>query len=99
MPDETGACTAMSHAKALSLELPELPKLDKRDIDAVRNFLPGKLVSRTAALSALVLLALGYIVGIDRALKSLGLDLSPSPWLLFALFPGLPLIAVASQSL
>ena len=40
------------------LELPKLPTINKADIEAVRSFLPGKLLGRTAALLSLVLLVL-----------------------------------------
>ena len=46
--------------QALGIELPKLPELDKEDIKAVRSFLPGKLLSRTAALLALAVLVLGF---------------------------------------
>ena len=38
--------------QALGIQLPKLPELDKDDLKAVRSFLPGKLLSRTAALLA-----------------------------------------------
>jgi len=77
----------------------ELPELDKEDIKAVRSFLPGKLLSRTAALLALVVLVLGFAGLADQGLKRfLDVDLSSTPWLHYALLFGLPLLAVASQS-
>jgi len=39
----------MSHAESLGFPLPELPQLDPEDVKAVRSFLPGKLLGRTAA--------------------------------------------------
>ena len=39
----------MSHAESLRFPLPELPQLDPEDVKAVRSFLPGKLLGRTAA--------------------------------------------------
>ena len=40
----------MSEMHAVGIRLPKLPELDKEDIKAVRSFLPGELLSRTAAL-------------------------------------------------
>jgi hypothetical protein len=50
---------------AMPSELPKLPKLDKEDVKAVRNFLPGKILGRTAALLSLVLLFLGFAFAIS----------------------------------
>ena len=40
--------------------------------DAVRNFFPGKLLGRTAALLSLVLLVLGWVYGVNTALSRFG---------------------------
>ena len=62
------------------LRLPELPKLDQRDIDAVRGFLPGKLLGRTGALLALVVMVLAYGGTVDRIVSGwLGSALTRSP--------------------
>jgi hypothetical protein len=49
-------------AEALKFEIPKLPQLDKEDVKAVRSFLPGKLLSRTAALLSLVSLVVGFAI-------------------------------------
>jgi hypothetical protein len=83
--------------QAVGIQLPKLPELDKADIQAVRSFLPGKLLSRTAALLALAVLVLGFAGLVDLGLKRLlGLNVS-LPWLYYGLLFGLPLLAVASQ--
>ena len=83
--------------QAVGIQLPKLPELPKEDIEAVRSFLPGKLLSRTAALLALVVLVLGFAGLVDQGLKRL-LDVNVSaPWLHYGLLFGLPLLAVASQ--
>jgi Leucine-rich repeat (LRR) protein len=84
--------------QALGIQLPKLPDLSKEDIKAVRAFLPGKLLSRTAAFLALSVLALSFAGLVDQGLKRLlDVDLSPSPWVHFGLLFGLPLLAVATQ--
>jgi hypothetical protein len=84
--------------QALGIQLPKLPELSKEDIKAVRAFLPGKLLSRTAALLALSVLALGFAGLVDQGLKRLlDVDISPTPWVHFGLLFGLPLLAVAAQ--
>ncbi len=90
----------MSLSEALGVPLPKLPKLDREDVKAVRRFLPGKLLSRTAALLSLVLLLLGSTTAVDQGLKRLlDVDLSATPWLRFGLLLGLPLLAVSAQLL
>ncbi|HXA23526.1 MAG TPA: leucine-rich repeat domain-containing protein, partial [Acetobacteraceae bacterium] len=80
------------------LRLPQLPKLDQRDIETVRSFLPGKLLSRTAALLSLVLLVLGFAGAVDWMLEQrLEIHLREMPWLRATLLGGLPLLAVAAQ--
>jgi hypothetical protein len=44
----------------------QLPKLDKEDIKAVRSFLPGKLLSRTAAFLSLIVLVLEGANHVDQ---------------------------------
>ena len=85
--------------QAVGIQLPKLPELDKEDIKAVRSFLPGKLLSRTAALLALAVLVLGFAGLVDHGLKQLlDVDLkSSTPWLHYGLLFGLPLLAVGSQ--
>ena len=57
--------------EAVGIKLPKLPELDKADIKAVRSFLPGKLLSRTAALLALAVLVLGFAGLVEQELKRL----------------------------
>jgi hypothetical protein len=57
-------------------QLPKLPNLDQEDIKAVRSFLPGKVLGRTAALLALLGLALAYAGVAERGLRALGIDLT-----------------------
>jgi formylglycine-generating enzyme required for sulfatase activity len=45
----------------LLAEAAKLPELDKEDLKAIRSFLPGKLLGRTAALLSLLLLVLGFV--------------------------------------
>ena len=52
-----------------SVGSPKLLELDRADIQAVRSFLPGKVLGRSAALLALVLLVLGYAGSLDVALE------------------------------
>jgi Leucine-rich repeat (LRR) protein len=90
----------MTHAEVLGVHLPALPELDKDDVRAVRRFLPGKLLGRTAALLSLALLTLGFANLVDKALKPLvPTDLVLPAWLYFGFLLGLPLLAVASQLL
>jgi hypothetical protein len=88
----------VSDMQATGTQLPKLPKLDDEDVKAVRSFLPGKLLSRTAALLALAVLLLSVAGSLDQGLKRLlDVDLSSTPWVRFTLLFGLPLLAVASQ--
>ena len=88
----------MSTVEAPSL--PKLPKLDKADVDAVRRFLPGKLLGRTAALLSLVLLVLGFGGAVDQGLrKFLSLTIQWSPWVYYPLIFGLPFLAVVVQGI
>src|SRR5258707_9533798 len=47
----------------------ELPKLDKEDLKAVRSFLPGKLLGRTAALLSLALIVLSFAIALNARLR------------------------------
>ncbi len=88
----------MDVSEAAGLRLPELPKLDQRDIETVRSFLPGKLLSRTAALLSLIVLVLGFAGAVDWMLEQrLDIHLREMPWLRAMLLGGLPLLAVAAQ--
>ena len=61
----------MSHPEFPIGHFPKLPKLDKEDVKAVRGFLPGKLLGRTAAFLSLVLLVLVFVKAADLGLKQL----------------------------
>jgi formylglycine-generating enzyme required for sulfatase activity len=54
---------------AAEVELPTLPKLDKEDLKAVRSFLPGKLLGRTAAVLSLVLTVLSLAIAANDSLR------------------------------
>ena len=64
----------MNEAPTVAAGTPKLLELDKKDVEAVRSFLPGKVLGRTAALLALVVLVLGFAgsldVGLERFLGS-----------------------------
>jgi hypothetical protein len=76
-------------------ELPKLPQLDKEDVESVRSFLPGKLLSRTAALLSLVSLVVGFAIVFKFGLhRLLDFDL-PLPVL--GLLIGLLVLAVVAQ--
>jgi len=67
-------------AEALGIELPKLPALNEEDLKAVRSFLPGKLLSRTAALFALAVLVLDLAGLVDQGVRRLlDADLSSTP--------------------
>ncbi len=53
---EGGADVAADEAAATAPAAPALQPVDKADLEAVRGFLPGKLLGRTAALLALIVL-------------------------------------------
>jgi hypothetical protein len=61
--------------ETLKFESPKLPQLDKQDVKAIRSFLPGKLLSRTAALLSLVLPVLGFVFAINAAIPTWGYGL------------------------
>jgi Leucine-rich repeat (LRR) protein len=78
--------------------LPKLPLLDKQDIKAIRSFLPGKVLGRTAALLSLVLVLLYVAAAVDEKLKALlDANLPEAPWLHATLLIGLPSLVVAIQ--
>jgi hypothetical protein len=54
--------------EALKIEIPRLPLLNEEDVKAIRGFLPGKLLGRTAALLSLVLLVLSFVIAINVGL-------------------------------
>jgi hypothetical protein len=82
------------------IPLPELPKLDQRDLDAIRGTLPGKLLGRMAALLAVFLLTLGFAGSVDLGLRQfLAVDLQHTPQLRLIVLFGLPGSVVLLQLL
>jgi hypothetical protein len=73
---------------------PKLLELDKEHVNAVRSFLPGKILGRTAALLALGVLCLRFHelfnVGIGQFI---GFQLQPR-WLKNTLLFGIPVLIV-----
>ncbi len=87
----------MGEASSVAPGSPKLLELDEKDVEAVRSFLPGKVLGRTAALLALVVLLLGFAGTFDVALERfLGFALEP-PWLKYAVLIGLPVLIVVAQ--
>ena len=89
----------MNEAPTVAAGTPKLLELDKKDVEAVRSFLPGKVLGRTAALLALVVLVLGFAGSLDVGLERfLGFPLEP-PWLKYTVLIGLPVLIVGAQIL
>jgi hypothetical protein len=87
----------MGEASTLAQESPKLLTLDKADVKAIRSFLPGKVLGRTAALLALVVLVLGFATSVDLGLERfLGFPLEPR-WLKQTLLFGIPVLIVGAQ--
>jgi hypothetical protein len=88
----------MSHAETTIGPFPKLPELDPEEVKAVRSFLPGKLLGRTAAFLSLVLLVVGFVSLADIGLRQLlGAELPIPLWLYWTLLIGLPFMAVVTQ--
>ena len=89
----------MAEASTAGDEPSKLLTLDKADVSAVRSFLPGKVLGRTAALLALVVLVAGLATSADLGLeKFLGFPIEP-PWLKYTLVFGAPVVIVVAQIL
>ena len=89
----------MNEAPTVAAGTPKLLELDKKDVEAVRSFLPGKVLGRTAALLALVVLVLGFAGSLDVGLERfLGSPLEPK-WLKYTVLIGLPVLIVGAQIL
>jgi hypothetical protein len=89
----------VNEAPTVAAGSPKLLELDKRDVEAVRSFLPGKVLGRTAALLALVVLVLGFAGSLNVGLERfLGFPLNP-PWLKYSVLIGLPVLIVGAQIL
>jgi hypothetical protein len=89
----------MNESPGQGFDVSKLPPIDKADIEAVRSFLPGKLLGRTAALLSLVLLVVIWAGGVDWALNRMLQDsLTQTPaWLRYGFLLGLPVLSVAWQ--
>src|SRR5271155_1343053 len=81
---------------SLHAALPNLPGLDAAALKAVRNSLPGKLLGRTAAILAGMVMVLGFAELASIRMAHLGLVLSP-PWLHRTLLIGVPVLVIAVQ--
>ena len=80
-----------------NFELPKLPQLNEEDVKAVRGFLPGKLLGRTAAMLSSVPLVIGYLGLAGLGAKYLfGYTL---PWWGYGVLFALALLAVSAQIL
>jgi hypothetical protein len=84
-------------AEALKFEIPKLPELDKEDVKAIRSFLPGKLLGRTAAFLSLVALVLGFVLIIKVGIHQIPeLENAIPAWAYIGLF-GLCILVVVIQ--
>jgi Leucine-rich repeat (LRR) protein len=81
--------------ETFKIEIPKLPQLDGEDVKAVRSFLPGKLLGRTAAFLSLVLLVLGFVLAIKISLDRFP-DLAIPTWM-YGMLMGLCFLAVVAQ--
>lgn len=73
---------------------PRLPELDEHDIKAIRNFLPGKLLGRIAALLSLAMGILFFVAAMKYVIDPLNLGI---PGWAYGLLIGLCLLAVIVQ--
>jgi formylglycine-generating enzyme required for sulfatase activity len=80
--------------ETLKFEIPKLPQLDKQDVKAIRSFLPGKLLGRTAAFLSLVLGVLLAVAAIKFVLNTFDLGI---PIWAYGLLIGLCFVAVVAQ--
>jgi hypothetical protein len=81
--------------ETLKVELPKLPKLDTKDVDAVRSFLLGKILGRTAAFLLLIVLVLGFTGAVRFGLQTF-FGVTLPPWA-YPILIGPALLAVAVQ--
>src|SRR5215213_1136626 len=88
----------MSEAASAKLGLPELPKLNPQDVEAIRRFLPGKLLGRLAALLGILLLVLSFAGAVDIGFRQFfDVNLKDTPWLRGLILFGLPFSIVLAQ--
>jgi hypothetical protein len=93
----------MSDTLAFSAHPAKLPEIATEDLKAIRGFLPGKLLGRTAALLSLALsLTLAYLeyFGPIHGVTAVGekLGLTSHSWYQDGVVFGLPFLTVAAQS-
>jgi hypothetical protein len=86
----------VSAVEALKIEFPKLPELDKKAVKAVRSFLPGKLLTRTAALLSFVFLVLAFAIAAKIGLRQF-LDVLDLPQWADGTLIGLPFLAIVAQ--
>jgi hypothetical protein len=87
----------MGEAPTLLGELAKLVAPGEESINAIRSFLPGKLLGRTAAVLAIVLAVFWYITPLHEALeKFVGFSLQPV-WLWNTLLLGIPVLIAIAQ--
>ena len=87
----------MGDAPTVAAVSPKLLELDKEDVNAVRSFLPGKILGRTAALLALGVLCLRFHVLFNVGIgQFIGFQLEPR-WLKNTLLFGIPVLIVGAQ--
>lgn len=87
----------MNESPGQGFDLSKLPPIDKADIEAVRNFLPGKLLGRTAALLSSVLLVLVWAGAADYVLETRFEFEQQTAWLRYGLLVCLPVLIVTLQ--
>src|SRR5258708_2381824 len=84
-------------AETLKLEIPKLPQLDEQDVKAIRSFLPGKLLGRTAPFLTLVLLVPAFVIAIKVSLhQSPHLARATPPWA-YGMLLGFCFLTVVTQ--
>ena len=87
----------MGDAPTVAAVSPKLLELDKEDVNAVRSFLPGRILGRTAALLALGVLCLrSHELFNVRMGQFVGFQLEPR-WLKNTLLFGIPVLIVGAQ--
>ena len=87
----------MGEAPTVAGELAKLVAPGEENVKAIRSFLPGKLLGRTAVVLAMVLAVFWYITPLHEALeKFVGFSLQPL-WLWNTLLLGIPVLVAIAQ--
>ena len=87
----------MGDAPTVAAVSPKLLELDKEDVNAIRSFLPGRILGRTAALLALGVLCLRFHELFNVGMgQFIGFQLEPR-WLKNTLLFGIPVLIVGAQ--